>query len=348
MKGVRKRGISIQSNTLFKIIKLQTEIAKLGLDLARVTATVVERLPSLTSATGAIIEYAEEKEMVTRGVKGFPKFLLGVRAKRDGSLSGLCAHRNRILQSNDTEKDARVDREICRSAGIRSMLVAPLNHNGTVVGVLKIASTRTKVFTPQDRRILKMMSELVAAIMYNAARTQSDELYLRATSDSLTGLANRSLFFDRLHQRTSTGRRQPIPFGILVVDMDRLKSINDRYGHRTGDAAIRETALRISRIPRKGDTIARIGGDEFGILLEQAHSRDDVASVASRIQREINLPFEFENSAVALSASVGSAYYPDEGCDMNTLMEVADRSMYAAKRARGMGAKTRRRNRAAG
>lgn len=345
MKGVRKRGFSIHPNTLLKIIKLQTEIAKLGMDLARVTATVVERLPSLTSATGAILEYADGNQMVTRGVSGFPDLLLGVRAKRNGSLSGMCARQNRILQTDDTETDSRVDREICRSAGIRSMLVAPLNHNGTVVGVLKIASTRTRVFTPQDRRILKIMSELVAATMYNAARTQSDELYLRATSDSLTGLSNRAHFFDRLHQRTSTGRRQPIPFGILVIDMDRLKAINDRYGHRTGDAAIRETALRIGRIPRKEDTIARIGGDEFGILLEQAHSRDDVAAVASRMRGEINSPFEFESSQVPLSASVGSAYYPDDGRDMNTLMEVADRQMYAAKRKSGMGAKTRRKYR---
>lgn len=338
MKVDRKRSFSISPGTLLKIVKLQTEIAKLGIDLARVIATVVDRLPSLTSASGAIIEYPEGNQMVTRGVSGFTKSLLGVRADCDSSLSGLCARKNRILQSNDSELDRRVDREICRMAGIRSMLVAPLNHNGTVVGVLKIASPKTKAFTPRDKRILKMMSELVAATMYNAARTQSDELYLRATSDSLTGLANRSLFFDRLQQRTSTGRRQPIPFGILVIDMDRLKSINDRYGHRTGDAAIREIALRISRIPRKDDTVARIGGDEFGILLEQAHSREDVHSVATRILSEIHLPFEFEGSKVKLSASIGSAFYPDDARDMNSLMEVADRSMYAAKREAGMGA----------
>ncbi|HEV2133228.1 MAG TPA: sensor domain-containing diguanylate cyclase [Terracidiphilus sp.] len=332
MKADRKRCFSVEPNILLKVIKLQTEIAKLGIDLARVTATVVDRLPSLTHAGGAIIEYPEGNQMVTRGASGFSKPLLGVRVECDGSLSGRCARQNRILQTDDIETDPRVDRELCRKAGIRSMLVAPLNHNGTVFGVLKLASTKTKAFTPQDKRVLKMMSELIAAVMYNAVRTQSDELYVRATSDSLTGLANRALFFDRLHQRTSTGRRQPIPFGILSIDVDRLKSINDRYGHRAGDAALRETALRISKIPRKEDTIARIGGDEFGVLLEQAHSREDVAGVAGRIRGETDLVFEFEDSTVPLSASIGSAYYPDDGQDMNTLMEVADRSMYAVKR----------------
>ncbi|HEV2324751.1 MAG TPA: sensor domain-containing diguanylate cyclase [Terracidiphilus sp.] len=341
MKEDRKSSL-VQSNTLLKIIKLQTEIAKLGIDLARITATVVDRLPSLTNATGAIVEYVEDDQMVTRGVSGFSESLLGVRAQRDGSLSGLCTRQNRILQTDDTEVDPRVDREICRMAGIRSMLVAPLNHNGTVVGVLKIASNRTGAFTPQDKRVLTMMSELIAAAMYNAGRTQSDTLYLRATSDALTGLANRTLFFDRLHHRTSTGRRQPIPFGILLVDMDGLKSINDRYGHRTGDAAIRETALRISRIPRKEDTVARIGGDEFGILLEQAHSRDDVVTVACRMMAEINSPFEFENSVVPLSASVGAAYYPHDGRDMDSLIDAADGSMYKVKRGNGMCASSKR------
>ncbi|SPE25274.1 GAF sensor-containing diguanylate cyclase [Candidatus Sulfotelmatomonas gaucii] len=338
MKHAREFRLAIASKTLLRIIRLQTEIVKLGIDLARVTATVVDRLPSLTNAEGAILEYAEDNEMVTRGVSGFPESLLGLRVQRYGSFSGLCASQNRILRTDDSEMDPRVDREWCRTAGIRSMLVAPLNHNGTVVGVLKIASTRTQAFKPQDRHILKMMSGLIAATTHNAVRAQSDELYVRATSDSLTGLANRALFFDRLHQRISTGRRQPIPFGILTIDMDGLKSINDRYGHRAGDAAIRETALRIRRIPRKEDTVARIGGDEFGILMEHAHGRVDVDAVAKRLLEEIRSPFKFEEFVFRLSASVGTAYYPDDGRDMDSLMDVADCSMYEVKRGTGMGA----------
>jgi len=338
MKRVSSHHSSIGSNTLLKIIQLQTEIAKLGIDLARVTATVVNRLLSLTSAEGAIIEYAEGDEMVTRGVSGFSEALLGLRAERNRSLAGLCARRNRILQTDDSETDPRVDREWCHKTGIRSMLVAPLNHNGTVIGVLKIASTKASAFSTRDRRVLAIMSEIIAAIMYNGFQTQSNTLYRRATSDSLTGLASRALFFDRLQQRTSTGRRQPIPFGILTVDIDRLKTINDRYGHRTGDAAIRETALRISKVPRKEDTVARIGGDEFGILLEQAHSRDDVVCIACRILKEIEQPCRFEKVEFQLSASIGTAHYPADGRDMSSLLDTADRAMYSAKRRTGWGA----------
>jgi diguanylate cyclase len=120
----------------------------------------------------------------------------------------------------------------------------------------------------------------------------------------------------------------------MAIDIDGLKLINDIHGHRTGDAAIRETALRIGRIPRKEDTVARIVGDESGVLLDQAHSRDDVVSVACRIREEIKSPFEFEGSAVNLRVSIGTAYYPDDGRDANTLMEVTDRSMYTVKRGR--------------
>ncbi|HUB28728.1 MAG TPA: sensor domain-containing diguanylate cyclase [Terracidiphilus sp.] len=326
-----RAGHGLTEPILLKIIALQTEIAKYGIDLAGVTATVVERLPSLTNADGAILEYAERREMVYRGVSGIAQPLLGLRVKRAGSLSGLCVKQSRILYAEDTESDPRVDRRPCRRVGIRSIVIAPLNHNLTTVGVLKIVSTRTAAFTDRDMRVLEIMSELIAASMYNAARTQSDELYVRATTDGLTGLANRALFYDRLRQRTSNGRRRAMSFGLLSIDLDGLKGINDRFGHRVGDAAIRETALRIRRIPRKEDTVARIGGDEFGVILESPVNRRDVSAIADRIAAEVMLPFRFERTDVPLSASIGVALYPDDGISVNTLIDAADRSMYAFK-----------------
>jgi diguanylate cyclase (GGDEF)-like protein len=219
--------------------------------------------------------------------------------------------------------------------GIRSIVIAPLDHNGTTVGVLKLVSTHIRAFTERDVRILEIMSDLIAASMYNAAQTQSNELYLRATSDALTGLANRALFYDHLRQRTSSGRRRRMPFGLLSIDMDGLKAINDRFGHRAGDAAIRETALRIRRIPRKEDLVARLGGDEFGVILESPIRHSDVSSIAGRIVVDVKLPFRFEGVEVSLSASIGVAYYPDDGISVNQLIDVADRSMYASKNGTG-------------
>jgi diguanylate cyclase (GGDEF)-like protein len=241
----------------------------------------------------------------------------------------------RVLYAEDTETDPRVDRRPCRQVGIRSIVISPLNHSDTTVGVLKLVSTHTRAFTKRDVRILDMMSELIAASMYTAAKTQSNELYLQATSDALTGLANRALFYDRLRQRTSIGRRRPLPFGLLSIDMNGLKRLNDHFGHRAGDASIRETALRIRRIPRKDDLVARLGGDEFGVILECPIDRNDVVSIAHRIVREVKMPFVFEEVEIQLSVSIGVAYFPDDGSSPNLLIDFADRAMYLAKNGTG-------------
>ncbi len=327
-------SVSTDPYILMEIIRLQTEIAKLGLDLSGVVNAVVDRIPTITNAEGAIVEYAEGEEMVYRGAGGITRSLLGTRVKREASLSGLCVRKGQILRSDDTLIDPRVDRGPCELAGIRSMVVAPLMHDGSTVGVVKIVSTATYAFTARDVRVLELMSELIAAAMYYAARSETNALYQQATHDSLTGLANRSLFFDRLRNRISSGRRQIEPLAILVIDMDGLKLVNDNYGHRTGDAAIREMALRISRIPRKSDIVARLGGDEFGVILGDISDCGDLLSIVERISQQTNQPFRFEARTLHLTASIGHARFPEDGNDVDALLEAADRSMYEMKRTR--------------
>jgi diguanylate cyclase (GGDEF)-like protein len=319
---------------LLEIIKLQTEIAKQGLDLSGVVEAVVERIPTFTNAEAAIVEYIEGDEMVYRGASGFARPLLGTRVKREASLSGLCVRLGQILRSDDILIDPRVDLSPFGELGVRSILVAPLKHEGSVVGVLKIISGDTYAFTVRDLRVLELMSELIAAAMYHAARNETNALYQQATHDALTGLANRSLFFDRLRHRTYPGRRQPEPLGILVIDLDGLKRINDSFGHRAGDAALREIALRISQIPRRTDIVARLGGDEFGVILTEISSRTDLIAIVERIAAETDQPFGFEGRTLQLTASIGHARYPDDGTDVDSLLEAADRSMYQMKRSR--------------
>jgi diguanylate cyclase (GGDEF)-like protein len=328
------QSVSTDPYILLEIIRLQTEIAKQGLDLSGVVEAVVERIPTFTNAEGAIVEYIEGDEMVYRGASGFAHPLLGTRVKRGASLSGLCVRLGQILRSDDILVDPRVDLGPYQDIGVRSMVVAPLRHEGSVVGVLKIVSSNGYAFTVRDIRVLELMSDLIAASMYHAARNETNALYQQATHDALTGLANRALFFDRLRHRTYAGRRQPEPFGILVLDLDGLKRINDTFGHRAGDAAIRETALRISRIPRRSDIVARLGGDEFGVILSEIATRSDLIAIVERISQETDQPFRFEGRTLQLTASIGHARYPDDATDVDSLLEAADRSMYKMKRSR--------------
>jgi diguanylate cyclase (GGDEF)-like protein len=327
-------SVSTDPFALMAIIRMQSEIAKLGLDLGGVVSHVVDRIQTLTNAEGATVEFAEGEEMVYRGVSGVAEPLLGVRTKREGSLSGLCVDQGKVLRSDDTDNDSRVDMEAYRKVGVRSMVIAPLDHNGTTVGVLKIVSTSTNAFTARDVRVLELMSELIAAAMYHSAKNETNPLYVQATHDSLTGLANRALYYDRLRQRLRLARRHSDSFAVLNIDMDGLKSINDRFGHRAGDAAICETAARISKISRRADAIARLGGDEFGAILADIKTRDGALAVAERLSQEICQPFQFEGHRIPLNASIGTGVFPQDGDEIEALIEAADRSMYVVKRAR--------------
>jgi diguanylate cyclase (GGDEF)-like protein len=319
---------------LLEVIKTQTEIARLGVDLGSVMQLVCQRASSLISADGAVVELAEGGHMVYRAASGFAESQLGLRLQRDGSLSGLSVAQDRILQCDDSELDERVDRVACRKVGLRSMLVVPLRHDEQTVGVLKVMSARVSAFVERDVQLLGLLSELIGAAMYHAAKFEANDLYYRATHDALTSRANRALFFDRLRQQLAQSARSQMSVGILNIDMDGLKAINDSFGHRAGDAAICEVASRIAAELREEDLAARVGGDEFGVILTGVRDRISVEQKCSSMAARIRSPFEFEGHALSLAASIGVAICPEDGCHMDQLIELADQAMYMVKHAR--------------
>ncbi len=179
------------------------------------------------------------------------------------------------------------------------------------------------------------MSELIAASIHHATRYEASELFHLATHDPLTGLPNRALFFRPAAPRHGQ-RPAPAPSGwpSSILDMDGLKPINDNYGHRAGDAAIRQVAARIRKISRQSDTVARLGGDEFGVVLSRVADRAGVAAHGDRLADTIAAPFEFEEKEIRLGASIGMSLFPEDGEDLELLIEKADHSMYSEKRGR--------------
>ena len=322
------------SQQLLEIINIQTEIAKLGLDLGNVMALVVDRTLGLVGADGAAVELAEGEDMVYRATSGVAKPYLGLRLKLATSLSGLCVRTGDILRCDDTELDERVDREACRRVGLRSMIVMPLRHKGLTVGVLKAMSAHPAKFDDNDMELLGLLSELIGAAMFYATQYDIDDLFHRATHDSLTGLANRALFMDRLRQEVARSDRDPQAIGVLMIDMDRLKYLNDFYGHRVGDAAIVEFSHRIRKGARSTDTVARLGGDEFGMLLVPVEIPGGADSAIERMTLEIEQQFTFDGQSYDLRASIGAARFPDDSTDINQLIDIADQRMYSTKRQR--------------
>lgn len=153
----------------------------------------------------------------------------------------------------------------------------------------------------------------------------------QAHHDPLTNLANRSLFHDRLEHSLARAKRVKSRLAILFIDLDRFKNINDSLGHDIGDQVLCAVTERLNSVVRKADTLARIGGDEFVIILEQLRRNDDVGRYVEKVLREIAQTIEISALKLHVTASIGISLYPDNGEDADSLMQAADIAMYQAK-----------------
>lgn len=165
-----------------------------------------------------------------------------------------------------------------------------------------------------------------------SARKQMEaQLNHIASHDALTGLPNRSFFTERLEYALNLAKRQQKRVALMFVDLDRFKPINDTHGHAVGDVVLQVVARRMQNTLRQADTVGRIGGDEFVILLHQVNRLTDACLTAEKIRQQLELPIAYEDLQLHLSCSIGLALYPDHAQDSTTLFRQADQAMYAAK-----------------
>jgi diguanylate cyclase (GGDEF)-like protein/PAS domain S-box-containing protein len=160
-----------------------------------------------------------------------------------------------------------------------------------------------------------------------------EQLRHRAFHDSLTGLANRALFYDRVEHALTRGSRADTHVGVLFVDLDDFKTINDTRGHADGDRLLQEIANRLTAVLRAGDTAARLGGDEFGVLVESVMEAGALEATAARVLEALRQPVELANGVVVVSASVGMAISTINDRGVEEFLRKADLAMYDAKRA---------------
>jgi diguanylate cyclase len=310
--------------SLDRLIETQTAISTSDLAVDGVMSLVAQEALAIVGGEGACVELADGDEVICSAAAGTALPFVGMRLKASETITGECFRTAQVLICTDSETDSRVAREACRTVGARSMILVPLAHGGDVKGVLIVWSALAHEFRNYEAQLLELLANTSGAALVRAELIT--ELTTRAATDSLTGLTNRAAWYDGLEHAMARTRRYGQPLSVILLDLDDFKQVNDRHGHAAGDQVLRDISGRWLTALRETDQLGRLGGDEFGVILEDA----DQASALTVIARL------HEAIGATHSASTGLAVW-DRTEDSAALLARADASMYQHKRHRSTG-----------
>ena len=305
--------------------------------LDRVLAAVVDGARALAGTRLALlrlIDPSQPSELITAAVSGDDADLLR-RAGRTPEARGATwreVTEGRVAAVEDDPDGAGMAGDLLE-VGVRTALAVPLHEHGVVVGALVVGSADAPGVFPSSQREMLVSFAEQASVALAAAKTANSIRH--AFNDSLTGLPNRALLLDRLEVALARAEREDQPVSVLFLDLDGFKVVNDSLGHVAGDRLLIDVARRLSDCLRRGDTAARIGGDEFAILLGDIGNPDRAPRVAERVIAALGEPFSVLGREVFVSASIGIAYGQNDAQD---LLRNADVAMYRAKRSGEAGA----------
>jgi len=208
-----------------------------------------------------------------------------------------------------------------------------LRKDGSVIWVaVTMVVERGAAGEPQYE--ITFFDDITARKQTEAALRESEERFRQlAHYDTLTNLPNRALFYDRMQHILALAKRNSWTVGVMLVDLDRFKTVNDTLGHAVGDKLLRQVAERLSKSVRASDTVARLGGDEFAVVLNNLAAPEDAAVVAHKITAAFQAPFQVEGHSLPATLSIGAALFPNDSTDQETLLKHADAAMYRSKEA---------------
>ena len=267
------------------------------------------RVLELITAAQPLTEILQEiTELVSASLNGAPSWCQVVDGQRIGNFPAMDREPMRIVETT-----------------IPSRKSVPL-------GTVAAAFHRGSAAKPSEMEALSMAARL-ASLAIETSQLYSDLVH-RSEFDALTNVQNRFSMEKILESQITLSNESASIFGLLYIDLDNFKQVNDEHGHHVGDIYLQEVAERLQSRLRPGDVLARLGGDEFAVMTPGVHNRNDILEIAHRIEYCFSEPFDLDGHVIHGAASVGVAAYPDDGKTMDVLLTAADAAMYVAKQMR--------------
>ncbi len=255
--------------------------------------------------------------------------------KREGTLAYKCISTQMpiLLTKDNLKSESKTVKDALESKGAASTMIVPIYDNvnkDTIIGTLGVTREEHKNdFSQSDLNFLVSVSHQIS--MAQSQNELSKQVEFQAFHDRLTGLPNRNLFEQRLNQEMAFASEQNTCVGLLFLDLDSFKYINDTFGHEIGDQLLKLVGKRLGSTTRYTDTLARMGGDEFSIVLSDLDSLDQGIEIATDYLRVFEKPFDLAGNSIIITASIGLSIFPEDGQSVLALLKHADIAMYLAK-----------------
>jgi diguanylate cyclase (GGDEF)-like protein len=303
------------------------------LDLDQLLSEMLALTASTFAATSSRVFLYDERAddlVVTLGPSSRLRLDAPLRIPLDHTVAGWVVRNGTPLIRNRLERDHEPIANLETDESLGKLICVPLKHSDRTLGALMLINQHDGPdFLDDDLQLLTTVAGSIAIMIANA------RLYQRAIRDSLTGAFNRGAFDNALHEYWERWGRNNQGFGLILLDLDNFKQINDRFGHSTGDAVLQSVTRLLWDTLREGDSIYRYGGEEFGVILPSLTDAAVVAGIAERLRAALDCELTISNLVcVRVSASVGVAIHPLHGSSTpRALLDIADDAAYQAKRA---------------
>lgn len=317
--------------TVLAHTSIQTDLLQEGID------SLAKLLETKYGAIGILDESGGLRHFVFTGLEAKQVTKIGPFPQGKGLL-GLIIQDNISLRLDDISSHPNSSGFPPHHPSMKTLLAFPLAYDGHVYGRIYLCDKENgEPFNEQDEHLALSFAHSLSLVLENAHKIEEVKrarrsLEYMAHFDSLTGLPNRTLLKDRINQAIYHAHRNNRMIGVLFLDLDNFKVLNDTLGHTCGDELLKRVAQRISDCLREGDTAVRLGGDEFIVLLPDLSTPQDAAKVASKILEVLKHSFVIDQHEIYTSISIGISMYPSNAKDMDGLLSYADSAMYYAKR----------------